>query len=365
MINDIFIPETPHPDEIDWEELKCPKHPKMPIIYFCLSNKCKNNFICKSCNLEEHNEHKSDLLDFNTNNKMYSEIIKNLPNIREFVEKRLLKKIEGKFEELKRIFSDIIENHKKQMISYLKEYRDFKYIENIKNSFHNIVDNYNNNNKDVEINESYLINNIRIMLKEYNSEKKDLFEKKCLNSIDENIKEIKKGIENIKNLNFDHYFEFSKYSTTKYFSYTLEECDTKVIKKDNSGLSVCRTLMPMEKGQKYEIEFIPEINKEGEIQVGFGPEDALTKKTLECENTYGLSTKGIIINTEIKNNKVTLVDKRKVGFVVDLINWKFDFIDDDEQLFSYKLVPDIEYYPMVAIENEKNSVKLLSKILKN
>lgn len=260
---------------------------------------------------------------------------------------------------LKKEITNKVEEFINNFLQSIKEYEKEEYMKKIEESF-----------KNIDESREILGNNLLILYenreeKEMNDFKNYLAEtfKYYMNLIQSNIEEFKKKLEEFNNFSVSHVFEFSKYSTTKDFPYKLAENNTKVIKEKEAPLSVVKTIMPMEKGNKYELEYIPFYDGKEDFQVGICTEEAFTNKSLLSENTIGISDKGFIMGNQIVNETLQVEDQKKIIFMIDLKNGKFEFTLGDHKCITWDLNKEETYYPMVAIKNVGNSVSLKSKRL--
>lgn len=346
--------------------IQCFDHPNNKIIGICNDNNCKikNKYICVDCMFESHSGHKGiklNLLEDYCINKINSIKSKN-----EFINSEYLK-----FEKNLRIKIDAIKNK----------------INNILESFYEINLRKINNNKFIapepiinEIKKNYpptsknqLNQLLAMLLKLYNSNNNKEKENKIYESkIEEIFKNYEEQIQ-VKINSLEKYLnEFIdndsdinnrfQWSTKTYgiygFYYKLEEDNTKAIKILKGGtMTICRAKNHLEKGNKYKMEyFINYIN--GDFDVGFGDDKIGPTCWLRSLHGYGITSKGIYINGDNVNSSIKLVNAKKITFIVDLKNFKSEIFIDDQKRYDFNINQDFIYYPMIAIREVNNSVKL-------
>ena len=69
------------------------------------------------------------------------------------------------------------------------------------------------------------------------------------------------------------------------------------------------------------------------------------------------------MGNQIVNETLQVEDQKKIIFMIDLKNGKFEFTLGDHKYITWDLNKEETYYPMVAIKNVGNSVSLKSKRL--
>jgi hypothetical protein len=351
--------ETPE-IKVDLMNIKCTNHTNKLVNKICINKKCKDKLLCPDC-MTQHQEHATvDIKEINT---IYQNKVENYPRkVNQYYSsyKTLEKKdIKEACDNLKKEITNKVEEFIKNFLQSIKEYKKEEYMKKIEESF-----------KNIDESREILGNNLLILYE--NREEKEMIYfqnylaetfKYYMNLIESNIEEFKKKLEEFNNFSVSHVFEFSKYSTTKDFPYKLAENNTKVIKEKEAPLSVVKTIMPMEKGNKYELEYIPFYDGKEDFQVGICTEEAFTNKSLLSENTIGISDKGFIMGNQIVNETLLVEDQKKIIFMIDLKNGKFEFTLGDHKYITWDLNKEETYYPMVAIKNVGNSVSLKSKRL--
>ena len=162
-------------------------------------------------------------------------------------------------------------------------------------------------------------------------------------------------------------FNNFKWSTKTYssydFYYRLEEDNAKATKISNEGtITICRTTEPLEVGNKYKLDyFINYTNRE--FHVGFGDERGGDKYWLR--NTYGycITSEGLYLENKNVNSSINVLKCKKVTFIVDLKNYNSQLFLDDKKVYDFNIKSDYVYYPMIAISELNNSVKLLVSLL--
>ena len=350
--------ETPE-IKVDLMNIKCTNHTNKLVNKICINKKCKDKLLCPDC-MTQHQEHATvDIKEINT---IYQNKVENYPRkVNQYYSSYTLEKQEIKkaCDNLKKEITNKVEEFIKNFLQSIKEYEKEEYMKKIEESF-----------KNIDESREILGNNLLILYE--NREEREMKDfpnylaetfKYYMNLIQSNIEEFKKKLEEFNNFSVSHVFEFSKYSTTKDFPYKLAENNTKVIKEKEAPLSVVKTIMPMEKGNKYELEYIPFYDGKEDFQVGICTEEAFTNKSLLSENTIGISDKGFIMGNQIVNETLQVEDQKKIIFMIDLKNGKFEFTLGDHKYITWDLNKEETYYPMVAIKNVGNSVSLKSKRL--
>ena len=350
--------ETPE-IKVDLMHIKCTNHTNELVNKICINKKCKDKLLCPDC-MTQHQEHATvDIKEINT---IYQNKEENYPRkVNQYYSSYTLEKQEIKkaCDNLKKEITNKVEEFINNFLQSIKEYEKEEYMKKIEESF-----------KNIDESREILGNNLLILYE--NREEREMKDfpnylaetfKYYMNLIQSNIEEFKKKLEEFNNFSVSHVFEFSKYSTTKDFPYKLAENNTKVIKEKEAPLSVVKTIMPMEKGNKYELEYIPFYDGKEDFQVGICTEEAFTNKSLLSENTIGISDKGFIMGNQIVNETLLVEDQKKIIFMIDLKNGKFEFTLGDHKYITWDLNKEETYYPMVAIKNVGNSVSLKSKRL--
>lgn len=350
--------ETPE-IKVDLMNIKCTNHTNKLVNKICINKKCKDKLLCPDC-MTQHQEHATvDIKEINT---IYQNKEENYPRkVNQYYSSYTLEKQEIKkaCDNLKKEITNKVEEFINNFLQSIKEYEKEEYMKKIEESF-----------KNIDESREILGNNLLILYE--NREEREMKDfpnylaetfKYYMNLIQSNIEEFKKKLEEFNNFSVSHVFEFSKYSTTKDFPYKLAENNTKVIKEKEAPLSVVKTIMPMEKGNKYELEYIPFYDGKEDFQVGICTEEAFTNKSLLSENTIGISDKGFIMGNQIVNETLQVEDQKKIIFMIDLKNGKFEFTLGDHKYITWDLNKEETYYPMVAIKNIGNSVSLKSKRL--
>ena len=139
-------------------------------------------------------------------------------------------------------------------------------------------------------------------------------------------------------INIEEIFEWSTVTYPDYgFYYKLEENNTKVTKISNNGtITICRAKNNLEKGNIYKLDYF--INyKDGDFDIGFGDDCIGSTCTLRKRKSYCVSNYGIYVNGINKDSSNYLVDNIKVTFIVDLINYSFDILFNDDKKFNQRI----------------------------
>lgn len=352
--------------DIKLSKIFCFEHPNNQIVGVCVDKNCKNinKYMCLDCMFEIHSGHFG--LKTNKIEEIYKEKLNKCLKENELVKNELKKferNIRDKINNIKNKLNDVLENFYKNFMEEVKKNNPVNYCDEITL----IKNNYPPNNKEqlnilIEqllklYNKSKNNNKEEIKPSSRNFEHYDLILRDKLNSI-ENYFNLFMNPESIEK------FEWSTKTYRKYgFYYNLEENNTKVTKNIYGGtMTICQGLNPLEIKNKYKLEyFINYIN--GDFDIGFGDEKVGPQCWLRVQNGYCISSSGIFIDGNNVSTNIKLQDAKKIIFIVDLNNYNSEVYMDDKKVFTFQIRPGLIYYPMIAIRELNNSVKLkLSKL---
>ena len=176
-----------------------------------------------------------------------------------------------------------------------------------------------------------------------------------------NLNSLENYLSKLLILKSDNPFQWSTNTYSSYgFYYQLQEDNTKAIKISDGGtITVCRTINSLEKGSKYKLEYYINYTK-GDFDVGFGDEKAGPSCWLRNPYSYCISSCGIYILGNCVDSNINLINSKKITFIVDLINYNSEIYIDEEKKYAFNISQDLIYYPMIAIRELNNSVKLKS-----
>lgn len=360
---------TPKEEEIKiikLNEIKCFNHPNNNIVGVCIDQNCRENnkHMCVDCIFEKHSGHK--IIKSNTLEDDYSKKINSILPEEKYINSELLKFMNNLRRQINNIkikvnkildqfYEDVLKDINNNKI--LKPYNE---LELIKNDYP--PRNIEQLNKLIEI--LLIIYNTKENT--YNNEKKIKFQQ-SLHIYEEIIKEKLNFLENsLNNLNFK-YDHLSTWSTVTYdshdFYYKLEENCTKVIKNSKGGtITICRGEKNLEKGKKYKLEYLINYNN-GAFDAGFGDEKQGSYNWLRDKFGYGITSKGIYILGKKVKSDINLINTKKISFIIDLINYTSEIFIDEQKIYNFNINKDLIYYPMIAIRELNNSVKMKLTIL--
>ena len=126
-------------------------------------------------------------------------------------------------------------------------------------------------------------------------------------------------------------------------------------------MTICRTSESLEVGYKYKLDyFINYIN--GDFDVGFGDERIGTLCWLREPYGYSITSNGLYIEKNC-NKTYNILKCKRVTFIVDLKKYTSELFLDDKKVSSFTIKSDYVYYPMIAIRELNNSVKLRVSLL--
>ena len=127
-------------------------------------------------------------------------------------------------------------------------------------------------------------------------------------------------------------------------------------------MTICRGTNPLEEGMKYKLEYF--INyKRGDFDVGFGDEKIGIKCWLGESCGYDVTSNGLYIDGRNNNSSINILSCKKVTFIIDLKNYNSEVLLDDKKVSNFNIRSDLIYYPMIAIRELDNSVKLKLSVL--
>ena len=161
----------------------------------------------------------------------------------------------------------------------------------------------------------------------------------------------------------DEEFEWSTktYGYDKYY-YKLEDENRKIIKIDANGtITICKTIQSLKPGRKYIIDYFVEYLHGDDFDVGFGDDQIGPLCWLRGPGGYGITSKGIYLNSgNCSNSAIKITSNiKKISFIVDLLNYTSEIYLDNTKVYSnFSINLNLTYYPMAAIRQLNNSVKL-------
>ena len=79
---------------------------------------------------------------------------------------------------------------------------------------------------------------------------------------------------------------------------------------------------------------------------------------LRNKNSYCFSSEGIYISGELIKSNIKLAGVKNIVFIVDLKTYQADLFIDGQKRHNFNIKKDLIYYPMIAISELNNSVKL-------
>ena len=153
---------------------------------------------------------------------------------------------------------------------------------------------------------------------------------------------------------YEFYYQLEDYD----FYYQLEEDNTKVAKILNGGtITICRGNIVLEKGNKYKLEYDINYTKD-DFDVGFGDEKAGLSCWLRDKNSYSFTSSGIYLKGKLIQSDKKLASIKNITFIIDLKIYQADLFIDGQKQYNFSISKDLIYYPMIAIRELNNSVKL-------
>ena len=352
----------PNENQLKLNSINCYNHPNNQLVGVCNDKNCgnKDKFMCLDCIFESHSGHvgiKSNVIEEIYKQNFYNYAQKNKILNNEYIkfEKNLKSKIDEIKNKINRDLDQLYNNILKEIKNANNKINNLEEMNIIKN-------NYPPKNKE-ELNK--LIDGL---IKLYNNknninyqEDKLLIEKKFndYESIfQEKMKSLENFISNFTKIKLEQ-FEWSTITYGSYgFYYKLEENNSKVTKVSNGGtISICRGIKPLQKGNKYKLDYyINYIN--GDFDIGFGDDNVGRSCWLRGNNSYSISSFGININgNNFREHKIKKENK-KITFIIDLKNNISEIFIDDQKIYNFNIASNLIYYPMIAIRELNNSVKL-------
>ena len=353
-------PPTFNINELNLNKINCFEHQNNLIVGICIDTKCENEnkLMCIDCMFGNHSGHIG--VKINEIEEIYK------TNLEEYINKSKDEALNKKHQEFNEFLKKKVDEFRKRMNEYIEEYYNnfLQEINDDSNEINNIYQNCPPKNK-TQLN---ILGKNLIQL--YNKKKKNIKKEPKLNLEKYNLyeKSVIKELELIENyfkklkespLNPEEIFEWSKKTYENHgFYYQLEENNTKVTKILKGGtMTVVRSINPLEKGNKYKLDYyIHYIN--GDFDVGFG-DDNIGKTCWICgNNCYSVSNRGIFVDGQNKKSENNIVNRKKITFIVDLKKFVYQIFFDDEKMYDFNCNSQLTYYPMIAIRELNNSVKL-------
>jgi hypothetical protein len=352
-------------NSIKLDNINCLIHQNNKLVGICVDKNCnnQNKYMCLDCMFENHSGHVGIKLN-QIENSFKQKINSNLE------ESNHILKIHKKFYES---FKDKIKNLKAKINNILDRFQN-NIMENIEKM--NKLGNFNEiniikNNYPPQNNEQ-LNNLMKELLKIHNNKNNNEINKDIIKAKYDNFeKKLQKKIESIENyfndlLNFklgDEEFEWSTktYGDYKYY-YKLEDENRKIIKIDANGtITICKTIQSLKPGRKYKIDYFVDYLYGDDFDVGFGDDQIGPLCWLRGSGGYGITSKGIYLNSgNCSNSAIKITSNiKKISFIVDLLNYTSEIYLDNTKVYSnFSINRNLTYYPMAAIRQFNNSVKL-------
>ena len=338
-------------------------HENNPIVGLCQDLKCerKNKLMCLDCIFDHHGGH------IGIKSKEIEEIVQK--KYKEFQNNQYGKQIDDFKKKIRKIIDDFkiiinnqIENYYINVLKSLEEKTKLKKENQIKI----IIDSYPpKNQEDFYKIENELLNLCKNKNDSVQKGKENLLE--IFKSFENNLTnqlEITKSLIllNLKDLNLNNSeeedFEWLKTTYNLYdFYYKLEENNSKATKISGDGtITVCRGNNPLKKGNKYKLDYFINYNN-GDFDVGFGDDETGKSDWLRSKKAYCISNYGIFLNNK-KASEINLIKNKKISFLVNLNTYFCEIFMDDVKKYDFNFDSNYIYYPMIAIRNLNNSVKL-------
>ena len=353
-------------DSIKLNNINCYEHPKNKIVGICNDKNCKhkNKYMCVDCMFDNHSGHVG--VKINQIENFYKEQYNKYSNENLSIDneyKAFENNLKNKINEVKNKINNYLDLFYKNILQELSKTKLDIYEE-----MKNIRNNYPPNNKE-QLNKI-----IEELLKLYNNTNSDnnnknklMLEKKIKlynDKLNEKFDSLEKYFDHFIEYQFNKNFEWSTKTYGGYgFYYILDEDNTKVTKNSEGGtITICRGTKPLEKGMKYKLEYF--INyKKGDFDVGFGDNKIGNQCWLRRMYGYGVTTVGLYIDGTNNYSNINIINCKKVTFIIDLKNYNSEVLLDDKKVSNFNIRSDLIYYPMIAIRELDNSVKLKLSVL--
>ena len=129
----------------------------------------------------------------------------------------------------------------------------------------------------------------------------------------------------------------------------------------NGTITICKTIQSLKPGRKYKIDYFVDYLYGDDFDVGFGDDQIGPLCWLRGSGGYGITSKGIYLNSQsCSNSDVKITNNiKKISFIVDLLNYTSEIYLDNTKVYSnFSINSNLTYYPMAAIRQLNNSVKL-------
>ena len=314
--------------------------------------------MCIDCIFENHSGHKG--IKLNIIEDIYKEKIKNELNKINSISSDYINleiNLRHKVDDMKIKISNMLEDFYQNFIKKVKNENNMKEDEGLKI----IKENYPPKNKEqlIMITEELLniYNNVNEKKEEVIKGKKYFDDYK--NLINEKMDSFVNYLKKFSDLDNKQRFEWTKTTYGSYeFYYQLEEDNTKVAKILKGGtITICRGNIVLEKGNKYKLEYDINYTK-GDFDVGFGDEKAGLSCWLRDENSYSFTSSGIYLKGKLIQSDKKLASIKNITFIIDLKIYQADLFIDGQKQYNFSISKDLIYYPMIAIRELNNSVKL-------
>ena len=359
-------------NSIKLDNINCLIHQNNKLVGICVDKNCnnQNKYMCLDCMFENHSGHVGIKLN-QIENSFKQKINSNLEESNHIlkIHKKIYESFKDKIKNLKAKINNILDrfqNNIMENIEKMNKLGNFNEINIIKNNY-------------PPQNNEQLNNLMKELLKIHNNKNNNEINKDIIKDKYDNFeKKLQKKIESIENyfndlLNFklrDKEFEWSTktYSDYKYYYkyykyyYKLEDENKKIIKIDANGtITICKTIQSLKPGRKYKIDYFVEYLHGDDFDVGFGDDQIGPLCWLRGPGGYGITSKGIYLNSQsCSNSDVKITNNiKKISFIVDLLNYTSEIYLDNTKVYSnFSINSNLTYYPMAAIRQLNNSVKL-------
>jgi hypothetical protein len=349
-------------DESILSQILCKEHPYQKIVGICTDKRCneEEKYMCVECIFGKHSGHVGTKAgDIENIYKEISEVNYNLDKIINMKYSELADKLKKAKEELKKKVEKIIDDYYYKEIIELKNLYKFKLKEQLDN-----INRYKiPKNKDelIQLANEFIIlhdnKDIIDLAKDKNEIEKKYsdFEKK------EHRKKLylERKLIDIINSKEEIQYEWSYKVYGPYqFEYRFDDNNTRATKcLNDEEMSICRGLAPLIVRNRYKIDYFLD-NTNGIVDIGLGDESIGPTGKLRDNHSYCISTDGIFANGKIISQKYHLSKVKKISFKVDLNNYNCEIYLEDKKIFNLNLKQDLVYFPMIAISNLNNSVKI-------
>ena len=376
---------------IDFSNMKCfqENHDNNFIIGFCIDKNCKlkNKFICMECIFSSHSVHKLlKISELQKNINQYISIysVNDIEDKNNKVLKNVFSTFETECEKLKQITFDVISNTFSKLESEIKDH--FLKIQNenkIKNFDWDILkysEIKNLSSDNLEKLNCFILNNFfdnEMNLNNFQKLKEEnIFVNNFCNEteiLNKNLKYFMEEIQ-IKLTEFfknnlvvnphnlykkNYFFEWSEKCYQNFpFLFNLQIKNSKISKiLDDSTISICRSKNKLEIKEGYVIEFLIDLKKGGDIDLGIGTDYIGNEFWIRVPNSYSISNKGIYENGKLTKKDMILEDGDIIKFEILLGEKNKTFKITKNKKISHEIKIELnEIYILAAIRKIGNSI---------